>query len=117
MRVTKATETIYVQRETPVPASKGRPGAVSRSVQSYDVGKSFDAQVSIRADSRIFVEFDFSQSTVDKAALTSDAPPATIRRDWSGSVCLEAGRPSIVGAVQNEQMAAFLVISADIKSK
>ncbi len=114
---TKATETTYVQRETPVPAGRGRAGAVSRSFESYSIGKSFDAQVAIRPDSRIFVAFTFSQNTVDKAALESGAPPATITRDFSGSVCLEAGKPSIVGAMQNEQMAAFLIISADIGCK
>ena len=114
---TKVTERAYAERQRPVPASKGRPGAVARSLQSYDVGKSFDAQVSVRADGRIFVAFTFSQNTVDKAALESDAPPATMERDWSGSVCLEAGKPSIVGAVQDPQMAAFLIISADIRCK
>ena len=114
---TKASETTYVERRSPVPASRGRAGAVSRSFESYGIGKAFDAQVSVRADSRVFVAFTFSQNTVDKAALESDAPPATITRDFSGSVCLEAGRPSIVGAMQNEQVAAFLIVSADIRSK
>jgi len=113
----KATETIYVERQRPVPASKGRSGAVSRSFQSYSTGKTFNARVAIRPDSRIFVEFDFSQSTVDKAALTGDAPPATLTRDFSGSVCLEEGKPSIVCAMQNERMTAFLIISADIRCK
>lgn len=114
---TKATETTYVERRSPVPAGRGRAGAVSRSFESYGIGKAFDAQVTIRPDSRVFMAFTFSQSTVDKAELESDAPPATITRDFSGSVCLEAGKPSIVGAVQNDQVAAFLIVSADIRCK
>lgn len=114
---TKATETTYVERQRPVPAGKGRAGSVSRSFQSYSIGKTFDAQVTIRQDGRVFVGFTFSQNTVDKAGLESDAPPATITREWLGSVCLEAGKPSIVGAMQNEQVVAFLIVSADIRCK
>jgi hypothetical protein len=114
---TEATETIYVPRQAPVPPGRGRPGTVSRSFESYSTEKTFDGQVSVRADGRIFVGFTFSQHTVDRAGLESDAPPARIERDWSGSVCLEAGKPSIVGAMQDEQMAAFLIISADIRCK
>ena len=114
---TKVAETTYVERRSPVPTSRGRAGAASRSFESYSIGKVFDAQVTIRPDSRVFVAFTFSQNTVDRAGLESDAPPATITRDFSGCVCLEAGRPSIVGAIQNEQVAAFLIVSADIRCK
>ena len=113
----KATETIYLERQRPVPASKGRTGAVSRSFESCSIGKAFDAHATIRPDGRIFVAFTFSQNTLDRVGLESDAPPATIKRDFSGSVCLEAGEPSIVGAIQNEQVAAFLIILADIRCK
>jgi len=112
---TKSAEKIYVERQASIPAGRGRDGAVSTSLQSYSVGKSFSAQVNVSGDRRIFVEYDFGQNTLDEAELTSDAPPATKTRDWSGSVCLEAGKPSIVGAVQNEKMAVFLIISADMR--
>lgn len=47
----------------------------------------------------------------------NDMPPTIITRQWSGTVSLEAGKPSIAGATQGEQKAVFLILCADIKSE
>lgn len=112
---TESKETIYRGRQAPIKVGSNR--VVSRSYQSYNISSSFRASVNILPDSRIFVSFDFNQFGVEKVASMNDVPPTTITREWSGTVCLEAGKPSIAGATQGEQKAVFLILCADIKSE
>ncbi len=112
---TESKETIYRGRQAPIKVGSNR--VVSRSYQSYNISSSFRASVNILPDSRIFVSFDFNQFGVEKIASMNDMPPTTITREWSGTVCLEAGKPSIAGATQGEQKAVFLILCADIKSE
>lgn len=112
---TESKETIYRGRQAPIKVGNNR--VVSRSYQSYNISSSFRASVNILPDSRIFVSFDFNQFGVEKVASMNDVPPTTITREWSGTVCLEAGKPSIAGATQGEQKAVFLILCADIKSE
>lgn len=111
----ESKETIYRERQAPIKVGSNR--VVSRSYQSYNISSSFRASVNILPDSRIFVSFDFNQFGVEKVASMNDMPPTTITREWSGTVCLEAGKPSIAGATQGEQKAVFLILCADIKSE
>jgi len=111
----ESKETIYRERQAPIKVGSNR--VVSRSYQSYNISSSFSASVNILPDSRIFVSFDFNQFGVEKVASMNDMPPTTITREWSGTVCLEAGKPSIAGATQGEQKAVFLILCADIKSE
>lgn len=111
----ESKETIYRERQAPIKVGSNR--VVSRSYQSYNISSSFGASVNILPDSRIFVSFDFNQFGVEKVASMNDMPPTIITREWSGTVCLEAGKPSIAGATQGEQKAVFLILCADIKSE
>jgi len=111
----ESKETIYRGRQAPIKVGSNR--VVSRSYQSYNISSSFRASVNILPDSRVFVSFDFNQFGLEKVASMSDMPPTTITREWSGTVCLEAGKPSIAGATQDEQKAVFLILCADIKSE
>jgi len=111
----ESKETIYKERQAPIKVGSDR--VVSRSYQSYNISSSFSALVNILPDSRIFVGFDFNQFGVEKVASMNDMPPTTITREWSGTVSLEAGKPSIAGATQGEQKAVFLILCADIKSE
>ncbi len=110
----ESEETIYRGRQAPIKVGSSR--VVSRSYQSYNISSSFSASVNILPDSRIFVSFDFNQFGVEKIASMTDVPPTTITREWSGTVSLKAGKPSIAGATQGEQKAVFLILCADIKS-
>ncbi len=111
----ESKETIYRERQAPIKVGSNR--VVSRSYHSYNISSSFRASVNILPDSRIFVSFDFNQFSVEKVASMNDMPPTIITREWSGTVCLEAGKPSIAGATQGEQKAVFLILCADIKSE
>jgi len=111
----ESKETIYRGRQEPIKVGSSR--VVSRSYQSYNISSSFRASVNILPDSRIFVSFDFNQFGLEKVASMDDMPPTTITREWSGTVSLEAGKPSIAGATQDEQKAVLLILCAHIKSE
>jgi hypothetical protein len=115
---TKITETTYVERQTRVPVSRRTDEpVVSKSYQSYDNGNQFDATASIDVDGGILVDYQFSQSTCRNAPSGDGAPPNIVNRQWSGTIHLKAGEPSIAGSTQNEETAAFLVLCAHIEGK
>jgi len=111
----KITETIYVERQAPVPSGRKVSGAVRYT--NYDIGKTFRATASVLTNGEILVSFDFSESTYRNITSTDETPPNTVSREWSGAINLHAGRPAIAGATQNEDTAVFLILCADIKDK
>ncbi|MHC4165993.1 MAG: hypothetical protein ACYSWQ_03450 [Planctomycetota bacterium] len=110
---TKVTETIYVERQSP-PAAAGnlRRPADAKSYVNYNVGWTFASTASIRPNGRILVQFDFSQSTYKDLDSGRQMPPDTAKRDFSGAAYLDTGEPAIVGAVQDEEAAVFLILCA-----
>jgi len=109
----KITETIYKKRQVAVPGGRKVSGPVS--YRNYDIGKTFNTIASVHPSGEIFVSFDFVESTFRNITSTDETPPNTINREWSGKVNLQAGRPAIAGATQNEDTAVFLILCADIK--
>ena len=115
---TQATETVYVERQTTTGVRReNRAPTASKTFQSYDVSKIFTVRPMVIPDGKIVLTFDFSQNTLGSRLSQSEAPPDLIRQSWSGTISLNAGKPSLVGATQNEETAAFLIICADIKSQ
>ena len=112
---TKITETVYIERQAPVPS--GRNVSVPVRYTNYDIGKTFRATASVRPSSEILVSFNFDESTYLNITSTDATPPTTVNRGLSGAVNLHAGRPAIAGATQNEETAVFLILCADIKDK
>ncbi len=111
----RITRTTYVERQASAPASRRTNGPPPpKSYRSYDIGNQFDARASIGAHGAILVDFEFSQSTYRNMSASDEAPPDTVNRQWSGTACLEVGEPAIVGAAQDEESAAFLVLCAHI---
>ena len=108
----KITETIYKEQQVAVPS--GRKVSASVRYTNYDIGKMFGATASVRPSGEILISFDFSESTFRNITSTDETPPSTINREWSGTVNLQAGRPAIAGATQNEETAVFLILCADI---
>jgi hypothetical protein len=105
----KIRETI---RKIPIPNGRKIPGPVRYT--NYEIGKTFGATASVRPGGEILMSFDFSESTYRNIPSTDDTPPNAINREWSGTVNLNAGRPAIAGATQNEETAVFLILCADI---
>jgi len=105
----KINETTHIERQL-----SGRNIPPNVRYASLDTGKALGATASVSPSGEIFVSFDFNENTFRNIAAADEFPPNTIRREWSGAIRLQAGRPAIAAATQNEETAVFLIISADI---
>jgi hypothetical protein len=106
-----------IKREVPA-AGEGRPPGRRRGpYATYSLSKQFSAGASVREDGKIRVNFEFRQHTLGTPVSDSNTPPNLISRRWENRVWLEAGRPSIVGATQNEEKVVFLILCAHIENK
>lgn len=112
----ESEQRIYLGQQVFGKTSEGskRPTA-SRSTRSYQFSKSFQASVNIMASNRIFVSFGYDENAMDKIPAKDGMPPNTVNWQWTGTVCLERGKASIVGATQDEKKAVFLILCADIR--
>ena len=112
---TESEQRIYIeQRPTKTSEGSKKPPA-SRPLRPYQFSKSFQASANIIAPNRIFVNFGFSENAMDKVPAKDGMPPNTVNWQWSGTVCLERGKASIVGETQDEKKAVFLILCADIR--
>jgi len=107
-------ETIYLAQETVKINNEGK-SAVSKSYRPYQVGKYFEATANGISNNIISVKFDFRQEEVQKITSKDEAPPNVTKRFWDGTVYIERGKASIVGATQDEEKAYFLILCADIR--
>ncbi|HUW20899.1 MAG TPA: hypothetical protein VMW16_16485 [Sedimentisphaerales bacterium] len=115
--VIQVQEQVYMERQRPVRGARDGEAEVQKTFDCYNVNRQFDADVVVNPQGRIRVRFRFTQNTLGKASSEKDRPPDTIARNWSGTVSLEAGRPSIVGATQNQEAVVFLILCADIEKE
>jgi hypothetical protein len=119
---TKSTESVHAERQkaeqtvSEPPRTTPRPPVRSRGVSTWQIGAEFSAEVFVRPNGRIMVDYKFSQSTLRDFPPKEGQPVDTLSRDWASSLYLDAGEPAIAGAAQNEETVAFLIISADITS-
>jgi len=95
---------------------KGRHiGSPEKGRTEYlDLGTSFTAIAEIRKE-KVFAELEFEYSDIVKADEHADAPTEVVERKWASTVCLKPGEPILVGAMQDEDSAAFLIVTASIK--
>jgi hypothetical protein len=106
-----------IKQDVPAPG-EGRPPRRPRApYATYQLSKRFSAGASVRDDGKIRVNFEFRQDTLGQPVSDSNAPPVTISRRWENRVWLEAGRPTIVGATQNEETVVFLILCAHVQNK
>ncbi|MHC4532457.1 MAG: hypothetical protein ACYS6K_00745 [Planctomycetota bacterium] len=113
---TETEQRIYLEQQTPAKTNGGsKKPLVVRPSRSYQYGKSFLATANILATNRILVNFGFSENKMDKASVKDGMPPNTVDWQWSGTVCLERGKASIVGATQDEEKTVFLILCADVR--
>ena len=107
---TETREKTYVKREQQV-VIHGKP-TTRRTRDNYTSGIDFSIRAIVKSENKIVVSFKFNQSGL--VFLKNDAVPNTFDRQWENTVSLEAGKPTIVGAIQNEDTAVFLILVADI---
>lgn len=108
-------ETIYIAQEKPIKTDGGTKKVVSKTYRPYQIGKYFQVTANGISNSIISINFDFRQEEVEKVTAENEAPPHIVKRLWSGTVYIQRGKASIVGATQDEEKAYFLILCADIR--
>jgi hypothetical protein len=86
-----------------------------KKTEYVEVGTSFTVQAYIESEERIRLNLDFQHSGVRQSNTDDVFFPPLITMNWSLSVFLDDGKPTIVGAAQDVQTAAFLIVTASIK--
>jgi len=114
-------ETIYLEQERPIKTNEESSSVVSKSFRPYKISKSLEVSAnvightSVIEHNRISISYAFSQEEAEKVSSKNEAPPTIAQRLWVGTVCVEMGKASIVGATQDEEKAIFLILCADIR--
>ena len=85
----------------------------NKKIEYIEVGTSFTAIAEIRKE-KVFAELEFEYSGIVKADKNTDALPQIAERNWTSTVCLKPGEPNIVGATQDKESTAFLIVTANI---
>jgi len=87
-----------------------------KNLQYEDFGTSLIAQAEVLHTGRISVQFKFSHEGLEEPDDDAEPAewPAIVRRQWSGRLYLEPGKPTLAGATQDEETAVFLIITAAI---
>ncbi len=85
-----------------------------RRIEYVGVGTTFTAIAEIRDKEKIFVELDFEHSDVQQA---NPAAMGTnlVKNNWSSSLCLKEGKPTLVGSTADKETGTFLIVTANIK--
>ncbi len=85
-----------------------------RSTVYFDIGTQFMVIAEVRRDDKIFVEMQFENSTIEEGDDKTDTG-VFVERDFSSGILLQDVKPTIVGAMQEEEDAVFLIVTAHIK--
>ena len=85
-----------------------------KRTQYFDVGTQFTAVAEVRRDDKIFVEMEFENSAIEEGDGKTDRG-VLVGRDFSSSVLLQNGKPTLVGATQDKETGTFLIVTAHIK--
>ena len=86
-----------------------------RRIEYVEVGTTFTATAHIRTERKISVTLVFEHSGREQSDVDSDIAPTFAESSWSTHVCLEPGKPTLVGATQDNKIATFLIMTANIK--
>jgi hypothetical protein len=112
---TSLTERRAVRHAQVVPSTTGgqeSPVTTTR-LEYYDFTTEFTATPVVKREGVITVLFAFSLNTPDPLQKT-DAPPVSLEWQWEGAVALEPGKSAIVGGIQSDRQAVFLILCANI---
>ena len=113
--ITESEQMIYLEQQKPKTSDASKKPPVQRSPRPYKFSKAFQASANIIAHNRISISFGYDENSMDKASAKDGMPPNTVNWQWTGNICLERGKASIVGATQDEKEAVFLILCADIR--
>jgi hypothetical protein len=88
--------------------------AEKKRTEFVEVGTSFNASAEIRSEEKISATLEFKHTAIEVSDGKADIG-TIIQRSWATHVYLEPGKPTLVGATQDNKIAAFLIITANIK--
>lgn len=104
-------ETFYLKNEKVV--HRGTEKITDVRYDAYESGIQFEAYPTI-LDGSIRIGYEYSQSGFEENE-DSQSPPARYGIDWEGTVTLSSGQPVIAGAVQDDDIVRFLILTATIQ--
>lgn len=79
-----------------------------------EVGTTFSAFAIIRPGQKIYTDIGFEHSGVEEGNGKTDAT-VLVEREWTSSILLQDGKPTLVGTIQENKDAMFLIVTAHIK--
>ena len=112
---TESEQMIYLEQQKPKTSEAGKKPPVVSSPRPYKFSKTFHASANIIASNRISISFSYDEISMDKVPAKDGMPLNSVNWQWTGNICLERGKASIVGATQDEKEAVFLILCADIR--
>ena len=95
--------------EVPIYSGSGN----NRKMERVRLGTTFAAAVEIRWE-KIFAELEFEHSSLEGSE-TQEKGTSLVRKRWTNNVYLEPGKPTLIGASQDEDTAWFLIVTASVK--
>ena len=96
------------------PTISGQPDKKVVRIQYFEVGTQFMAGAEVRSDDKIFVEMEFEHSAIEEGDGKTDRG-VIVERQWTSSVLLQNGKPTLVGATQDKETGTFLIVTANIQ--
>jgi len=109
---TRETETAYHPRTRTIATPGGPKQQVDYS--PYEYGQTLTIAPSVRSDRAVDLGYSFEYSGVRMDKQDTERPPDTVSWSWNGTVSLETGKPTIAGAMQDEENAIFFILTAHI---
>ena len=103
---------VYVKNEVKGPDGKVR----SIRYENYEVEKSFDAQLYLKTDGAIHIEYNYSETGFDDVE-DGMQPPNMLKFQLRGTLTAKSGKPLVAGAVQNDDSVKFLIVCATMQSE
>lgn len=80
-----------------------------------EVGTRLKVTAEIVPEGKIFSELEFQHSDLEESEAGEDVLPSLTERNWSNSISLIPGKPTLAGATQGEEIAEFLIVTANIQ--
>lgn len=85
-----------------------------RRLEFQDFGVSLTAQGGVIAGGQIGLNLEFKHKGLDEGEGGNGAQPIITDRNWECGMTLEPGKPTLVGATQDEDTAVFLIVTANL---
>jgi len=104
--------TIYIRRENGQ-AKDGREASVSYA--AYNSRQGFTVRPVIVDGQKVYCQYTYSLSGIETSE-DKASPPDQMSYNWAGALTAPSGSPVIAGAMQDENVTTFLILTATIQN-